>query len=322
MIYSGEERADVGMADFSSIVDEMLALLKVSVTKRAVIDAHLDQDLPPIRGSAAQVRQIVLNLITNSSDAIKDRDGVIRVITRRVTVNGESGAALSKTLADGEYVQLEVSDTGRGMSAETQAKVFDPFFSTKSAGRGLGLAVVQGIVRSLGGAIHLTSEPNKGTTFQVLLPSRARDAHENRLAHNGEKVGVLTQHGTILVVEDEDALRQATVKMLRKTGFKVFEVADGTAAIARLRADADKVDVMLLDLTIPGASHHEVIAEAAKAKPNIGVILTSAYSDETIGGWSPLIVSFIRKPFQFEDLLETLRRSLPGGRKYKEHGSA
>jgi PAS domain S-box-containing protein len=314
MIYSGTESRDVGLVDLSSIVDEMLALLKVSVTKRAVIEGHLDRDLPAIRASAAQLRQIVLNLITNSSDAIGDRDGVIRVITKRVALKGASAAASFPTLADGDYVQLEVSDTGRGMSTETQAKVFDPFYSTKSAGRGLGLAVVQGIVRSIGGAIHLTSEPDRGTSFQVLLPCAESAAHTTGLGGNERKVVAPTQHGTVLVVEDEDPLRQAVVKMLRKTGLEVFEAADGVSAIARLRTDGDQVDVMLLDLTIPGASHHEVIAEAAKAKPNMAVILTSAYSRETIAGeTSPLpIRSFIRKPFQFGSLVNTIRNALSG----------
>ena len=125
---------------------------------------------------------------------------------------------------------------------------------------------------------------------------------------------VPTQHGTVLVVEDEDHLRHAIVKMLRMTGLEVFEAADGASAIARLRADGDKVDVMLLDLTLPGASYHEVVAEAAKAKPDMGVILTSAYSREMIGvEISPLpIRGFIRKPFQFGDLLSTLRNALSG----------
>ena len=121
------------------------------------------------------------------------------------------------------------------------------------------------------------------------------------------------QRGTVLVVEDEEPLREAVVKMLRKAGFAVFEAADGASAIARLRADEDEIDVMLLDLTIPGATHHEVVAEAAKAKPNMGVILTSAYGQEMIGEMSPLqIRGFIRKPFQFRDLLNTLRSALPG----------
>jgi PAS domain S-box-containing protein len=309
MIYAGKESQDFGLVDLSNIVDEMLSLLKVSVTKRAVIEAHLDRDLPAIPASAAHLRQIVLNLVTNSSDAIGDRDGMIRVTTTRVSK--ESAAA---SLADGDYVQLEVSDTGRGMSAETQTKVFDPFFTTKSTGSGLGLAVVQGIVRSLGGAINLTSEPDKGTTFQILLPCAESATHVNALGEKAGTVVVPTQRGTILVVEDEDPLREAIVKMLRKTGLEVFEAADGVSAIARLRADGDKVDVMLLDLTIPGASHDEVVAEAAKAKPNIAVILMSAYSQEMIAGeMSPLpIHGFIRKPFQFGDLFNAIRNARSG----------
>jgi PAS domain S-box-containing protein len=314
MIYAGKESADVGLADLSKTVDEMLSLLKVSVTKRAVIEAHLDGDLPVIHASAAQLRQIVMNLITNASDAIEDRDGVIRVITRRVTLQGESAPNVSSMLPDGDYVQLEVSDTGRGMSPQTQAKVFDPFFTTKSAGRGLGLAVVQGIVRNLGGAIHLTSEPDKGTTFQVLLPCAEATAGSSGPAMFAvRELANPSQHGTVLVVEDEHQLRQAVVKMLRKTGFLVFEAADGCSAIDLLRADGGRIDVMLLDMTIPGASSHEVVAEAANAKPNIRVVLTSAYSQEAMAGAMspPQIRSFIRKPFQFGDLLNTLRSSLP-----------
>src|SRR5262249_18002759 len=158
---AGKENAVAGPADLSKTVEEMLSLLEISVTKHAVIQADLDPDLPAIYASEAQIRQIVMNLITNASDAIGDRDGVIRVITRRMTPRGESDAISSTRLADGNYVELEVSDTGRGMSPETQAKAFDPFFTTKSAGRGLGLAVVQGIVRSLGGAVNVSSEPGK-----------------------------------------------------------------------------------------------------------------------------------------------------------------
>ena len=161
-------------------------------------------------------------------------------------------------------------------------KVFDPFFTTKTAGRGLGLAVVQGIVRSLGGAIQLTSEPNRGTTFQVLLPCAKTTARSDREMSGDTGSSGLCQHGTVLVVEDEGNLRQPIVKMLRKSGFKVLEAADGTSAINLLRANGAGIDVVLLDLTLPGASSREVVEAAANVRANIKVILTSAYSQDMI----------------------------------------
>jgi hypothetical protein len=149
------------------------------------------------------------------------QDGVIRVITRRVTLKRESAGSSFRTLPDGAYLQLEIFDTGRGMSPQTQAKIFDPFFNTKSAGPGLGLAVVQGVVRSLGGAIHLPSEPDKGTTFPVLLPSaETTAAASNHVIFGDGQMAIPSQRGTVLVVEDEDHVRQGIVKMLRKTGFE------------------------------------------------------------------------------------------------------
>jgi PAS domain S-box-containing protein len=310
MIYAGKESSVPGPVDLSKTVDEMLSLLKVSVTKHALIQAELQLDLPAIQANASQIARVVMNLITNASDAIGDRDGKIRVITRRVTLKRQSAAI---ALPDGDYVQLEVTDTGCGMSPQTQAKVFDPFFTTKSAGRGLGLAVVQGIVRSLSGAIQLTSEPDRGTTFQVFLPCAKPTARANGRTMSGDGGdAVPDQHGTLLVVEDEDNLRQPIAKMLRKSGFEVLEAADGTSAIDLLRANGARIDVVLLDMTIPGASSREVVEAAASVQPNITVILTSAYSQDMIEGSmrAPQVCGFIRKPFQLGELRKMLRNSL------------
>jgi len=221
MIYAGKENGVPGPVDLSKTIDEMLSLLKVSVTKRALILVDLQHDLPAIQANAAQIGQVVMNLMTNASDAIGDRDGKIRVITRRVTLKGKAAVI---ALPDGDYVQLEVTDTGSGMSPQTQTKIFDPFFTTKSPGRGLGLAVVQGIVRSLGGAIQLTSEPDRGTTFQVFLPCAKTAASVSGRAMSGDGGDAVPgHHGTVLVVEDEGNLRQPIVKMLRKSGFDVLE---------------------------------------------------------------------------------------------------
>ena len=171
MIYAGQESAAVSLVDVSQIVEETIQLLKVSVSKHATLEVNLAKDLPAIPTNAVLIRQIVMNLVTNASEAIGNRTGVIRVLTKFVKARQDSSGELFDHLAnDDDHVLLEVSDTGSGMSPETQARVFDPFFTTKSMGHGLGLATVDGIVRSLRGKIHLASELGKGTSFQILLP--------------------------------------------------------------------------------------------------------------------------------------------------------
>jgi CheY-like chemotaxis protein len=219
----------------------------------------------------------------------------------------------TKDLEEGDYLQLEVSDTGCGMSQETRSKVFDPFYSTKGAGHGLGLAVVHGIVRSFGGTIDITSEVGRGTTIQVMLPcaetTTAQESSEP--ISEGGDAARLSQEFSVLVVEDEDYLRQGVVRKLRNAGFTVFEVADGTAAIDLLRAKGSRIDVILLDITIPGASSHEVVAETAQVRPDVRVILTSAYSQEMLTPYmnGAQIQGFIRKPYRLGDLVQTLRKA-------------
>src|SRR5262249_10080094 len=196
------------------------------VSKHVTLEIDLTQNLPEVWANAAQIQQIVMNLITNASEAIGDRDGVIHVTTGHVKVSQKSSGAMSDRLAERDYLQLEVSDTGCGMSPETQSKVFDPFFTTKSAGHGLGLSVVDGIVRGLGGAIYVSSEPGRGTKFQILLPPA--DTADGGGTAPGARVmpgfvqSTCTHESTVLVVEDEDPLRQAVVKALRRAGLGVL----------------------------------------------------------------------------------------------------
>jgi PAS domain S-box-containing protein len=312
MIYAGRESATTVPVDLSTIVKEMLELLKVSVSKRAALESDLSQNLPPVRANAAELRQLVMNLVTNASDAIGERDGVIRVTTRYMQIRPTLGGP-SDRLGEGNFVQLEVSDTGSGMPPEVQARVFDPFFTTKPAGHGLGLAIVQGIVHGLGGRILLSSEPGKGTTFQILLPCAETTAEAVSEPAASLPEAVTPSHDpTLLVVEDEGPLRQAVVRVLRQSGFSIVEAADGSSALELFRACGSRIDAILLDMTIPGISSEDIVAEAAKIRPDIRVILTSAYSQETIRGTMnlPQIRAFIRKPFQLGDLLKTLRATL------------
>ena len=312
MIYAGKETAVLELVDVSRIVGAMIELLRVSVPKHTVLETDLGKNLRAVRASAAQIRQIVMNLVTNASQAIEEQDGVIRVSTRCVTVGREGSEVAWKGLAQGDYLQLEVSDTGVGMPPEIQTKVFDPFFTTKSAGRGLGLAVVDGIVRNLLGAIHLKSEPGKGTTVKILLPcaETTADGTEGAVS-SAEEAARPSQQATVLFVEDEDTLRRAVLKMLNNGGLSVIEARDGNAALEAIRTHNSTIDVLFLDLTIPGIPSRQIFEEVKRLRPEVRVIVTSAYpkdtAEERLGG---RVEWFMRKPFRISDLMSLVRQTL------------
>jgi PAS domain S-box-containing protein len=316
MIYSGQDRAVLEPVDISQLVEEMLELLKVSVSKHAVLRTDLGVNLPVVMGNAPRIRQIVMNLMINASEAIGTKGGAIHIGTSCVTGGADLAPDDAVLLPVSEYLRLEISDTGCGMTAGEKARVFDPFFSTKFAGRGLGLAVVQGIVRAHGGAIHLVSAPGQGTTFQIFFPCGGPTAQpESRTDASKAPDRATCIAGTVLLVEDEQSLRLAVAKMLRKQGFSVIEAADGSSAIQLFRAHQEEIDVILLDMTIPGSPSREVIQETARLRPEIKVILMSAYSSETAAASlnAPQIRGFIRKPFQLGALVELLRSTWPSG---------
>jgi PAS domain S-box-containing protein len=312
LTYGGQENPTLEPVNISLLVEEMLQLLRISISKHAVLKAELGPHLQHVFASPAQIRQIVMNLVINASEAIGERDGVIRVTTALVQVNQELRSAVR--LPEGDYVRLEVSDTGSGMSSEVQARIFDPYFTTKSAGRGLGLAIMQRIVRGHGGAINVTSTPGQGTTFQVWLPCTDRKASAERLeiARTVERQ-LPFREGTVLIVEDEDNLRIALAKALRRKGFAVMEAADGNAAMDLVRGQRDDIDVILLDVTLPGISSREIFEEAQRGG-KLKVILMSAYSKDTVNtSFSRLRIDrFIRKPFRLDDLVHELEAVLSG----------
>jgi two-component system cell cycle sensor histidine kinase/response regulator CckA len=310
MIYSGQENGGpIEPVDLSRLVEEMLELLKVSISKHTVLKTDLHQNLPAALGRASQIRQIVMNLIINASEAIGDKGGIIKVTALRTTLPGEPVPNRSLNLPAGDFLKLQVSDTGEGMTEAVRTKVFDPFFSTKFPGRGLGLSVVQGIVRDHGGAINLVSAPGQGTRFEIFLPCVSETAQSSRGAG---KWASRKEHRPppeiVLIVEDEEMLRLAVAKMLRNNGFEVIEAGDGSSALELIAAYKNEIDLMLLDVTLPGVSSREVLEEARRMHPNLKAIVTSAYSRETVdASFAGLrIERFIRKPFQLLDLMGLL----------------
>jgi CheY-like chemotaxis protein/two-component sensor histidine kinase len=314
LIYAGQESEVLELVDVSRTIGEMLELLRASVSKHAAVKTDLGKDLPVVTASPTQLRRVVMNLITNASEALGDQDGVIRVTTKRVRGSRDWAAATLEPLAEGEYVQLEVSDTGRGMDAETQARVFDPFFTSKSEGHGLGLAVVLEIVRGLRGTISIASAPGKGCTFLIFLPCAGQTDQTADSAISPTKDAALQfQTKTVLIVEDEEALRQSISKVARKAGHSVIEASNGSAALELIRARQPHIDVLLLDITLPGASSREVFGEAKRLRPDMKVIVTSAYSEAmATSSLAEMPRYFIRKPYRLGDLMELIREATHG----------
>jgi two-component system, cell cycle sensor histidine kinase and response regulator CckA len=298
MIYCGEESQTLEPVDISRLVSEMLQLLNVSISKRAQLRVDLPTHLATVRANAAQLRQVVLNLVTNASEALGEQEGVITVSVAQVP----SGLGCS---TQGDHIRLVVTDTGCGMTEEMQSKIFDPFFTSKFAGRGLGLASVRGVVRGHGGTINVGSAPGLGSRFEILLPCSGESPRERHpMAGSAAENGAATFDGTVLVVEDEDTLRLAVSQMLRRKGFTVITAANGETGLDLFRTSALQVDVVLLDLTLPGISSREVLGELRRIQPDLKVIITSAYSQDwaqtTLGGQHPWL--YIRKPYQLSQL--------------------
>jgi len=250
-----------------------------------------------------------MNLVLNASEALGGSAGEIDVTTSRALV---SRGDATRDLAAGEYVRLEISDTGRGMSSEVQGRISEPRFTTKRSGGGLGLSVVRRIVRHYGGRIEVQSSPGKGSHFDVLLPSAGGAAVEAGPVPQAVAAVVGETAATLLMVEDEDNLRIPIARLLRRRGYRVIEAADGPAAIEALEKHADSIDVMLLDLTVPGMRCSEVLAAAGRIRPDMWVVLTSAYSRQTASRELvlPNVKGFLRKPYEVNELTRVLAEVL------------
>jgi PAS domain S-box-containing protein len=309
MVYSGQETASYEALQISRLIEDMAELLKLSIPKRVTLKVECEKDLPSIKGNASRIRQVVMNLIINASEAIGEESGTITVSASHVTGGKELAPGSAMELSDGDYVRLEVSDTGPGMTEQQRTRIFDPFFTTKSTGRGLGLAVVQGVVRSHDGAINVLSVPGGGTTFQVFLPTSVQAEREGKTAATDTPAQKVRSAGTVLLVEDEESLRVPIAKTLRNEHFAVIEAVDGSSAIRLLSEHKNEIDLILLDLSIPGSTSREVMETAQQIRPDVKVLIMSAHNENIARNSIDLekTTAYIRKPFRLAELVRMIR---------------
>jgi nitrogen-specific signal transduction histidine kinase/CheY-like chemotaxis protein len=313
LAYSGRGRFVIESIHLSRLIEDVARLVSVMISKKAVLRLDLAADLPPIEGDPAQIRQVVVNLLTNASDALGDRGGEIQVTTgTRQVRNGEWASAFpDRTLPPGTYVFLEVRDTGCGMERSTMDRIFDPFFTTKFTGRGLGLAAVQGIIRGHEGALCVESEPGRGAAFRILLPACAKAPGPSKTPQPVVE-REWQPDGAVLVVDDEPAVRELACQILERSKIKVFAAFDGHDAVRQFEAHSHEIAIVLLDLTMPGLDGGEVFRRLHAERAGIKVILCSGYDEHDLvlklGRAKP--AGFLRKPYSPSELIQALRSAV------------
>jgi PAS domain S-box-containing protein len=316
LAYSGKGQFVIETIQLGKLIGEMVSLLKASISKKAMLGLNFQEPLPALRGDPSQIRQIVMNLVINASEALGEHAGTITLATglMKCTRDDLSDAWFDERLAEGLYIWLEVSDNGCGMDPETRRRIFEPFFTTKFTGRGLGLSAVLGIVRGHRGALKVHSEPGVGTTFKVLFPAVEQDwmvvARPDAVKPAGR------QHaGTILLVDDEESVRTTACRMLERSGFQVLTAADGRKALEIYRARRSEIALVLLDLTMPDLDGEETFHALRQIDPNVRVILSSGYTESEIiprfAGQG--LTGFLQKPYTTTALVDCLRGPLGGG---------
>jgi len=313
LAYSGRGRFTVGLLDLNQAVEELSHLLSVSISKKVALRFHLQEGLPALMAEATQVQQVVMNLVTNASEAIGDAEGIVSIRTGLQVYCAEDLARdfPGQLIEPGSFLTLEVSDTGQGMTPEVQARIFEPFFTTKFTGRGLGLSAMQGIVRGHHGGIRVYSEAGKGTTFKVIFPAGVGEVEDAPVYEVGED---WKGSGTVLVVDDEEGVRLVASDLLKSMGFDVLLAEDGLDALTRYQAATTPVRAVLMDLTMPHLDGVETFRELRRLDPECRVVLTSGYNEqEAVHDFlGKGLAGFVQKPFQRIDLMNALRKALEG----------
>lgn len=314
LAYSGKGRFVTEHLSLSRAVEEMAPLVGGSVPGRLNVRYELAQEMPPIRCDPSQLNQVMVNLVANAAEAIGESSGQI-VVRTGTTYCGRSELAATaffdEDLKVGTYSFLEVEDTGSGMDRETVEKMFDPFFTTRFPGRGLGLPVVLGIVRGHHGAIAVESEPGQGTKVRVLLPV-AEARVELRTAAEPAPDEAWTGSGTVLLIDDEDLVRHIGGQMMQILGFEVLAAEDGRQGIEVFRRHADEIDLVLLDLVMPETSGEEVFAEIRRIRADARVVIVTGFDEqETLRRFEGQEISgFVQKPFRIGALRNKVRAAL------------
>ena len=312
LAYSGKGRLVVKQLNLNQIAEEMPRLLEVSISKRVRLDYRFAPDLPPIEADGTQLLQVIMNLVTNASESIGDRDGTITLTTGTEHLANPQDQVESHgwSLAPGQYVTLEVADTGCGMSPETRRRLFDPFFTTKFSGRGLGLSAMLGILKGHSAGIRIRSREGEGSCFKLYFPACAAGAPPEPANPPARRARVAT--GNILLVDDEPDILEATAELLAAMDFKVVMARDGLEAVELFQASPGAFSLVLMDLTMPRMDGREAFQLMRAREPDLKIVLCSGFNELDVARDFPCtsLAGFLQKPYTFQSLRDVVQQAL------------
>ena len=309
--YAGKGKLLAQPLRVNHVVQNLAQLLRASVSKDVRLELEPSAEPLAVHGDDTQLRQVLLNLVTNAAEAIGPGVGtiVIRTGQQSITDGSPERAHFTDPVRSGSYAYLEVEDTGSGITAADRIKIFDPFFTTKFTGRGLGLAAVLGIVKGHQGTVMVDSSPGHGSRFRVLLPAIDAELLPNARTPEAELGRGYRGSGCVLVVDDEPAVRAATVAILSSSGYRVLEAEGGEAAVRLFAARGSEVDVVLLDLAMPGINGEQTLVELKKLRPDVPVVLLTAYAEDELrlSAIRAQLAGIVAKPFSYEELVNAVK---------------
>jgi PAS domain S-box-containing protein len=308
LAYAGKGAQKYETGDLHALAEETLALARVGVPKKALLELRGEAGCT-VRGDLTQLRQLLMNLVTNAGEAIGEgNSGTVTITLQRKTLRPEDFEnSLLERAEPGEYVIIEVTDDGCGMDDDTRGRLFDPFFTTKVTGRGLGMSAALGIVRGHGGALWVRSSLGAGSTFRIALP-----ASNAQLPAPPPEAAVPSRERVVLVAEDDPIVRKLTRITLQRAGFEVIEARDGREALELFQANAGRIGVALVDSLMPGFSGSEVMRGIRSSHPDFPVVVCSGDVHDASAHGQPTAV--LAKPWQPDDLVRVLETSLDEGR--------
>jgi len=313
LAYAGKAKLSNGHADVSNMVKEMSQLLEVSLTKGVGIEYHLSEDLPRIQIESVHMQQLLINLIMNANEAMQQLSGNIKISTGTMLVDEHTTGFKSKsTPCAGTYVYLEVVDNGCGMDKETQAKLFDAFYTTKGTGHGLGMCTILNIVCGHQGLIKVVSESEKGTMVKVAFPAMVNQNQDDNMIEEYDALNKIHLGGKVLLVDDEDVVLETMQVMLEDLGCETLLAQDGEQAIAMYKQHQDEIALVLLDFTMPKMSGQACVSALQTLNKNVKIILCSGYAeDDVCSRFQPNdLTAFLPKPCHLKQLYHALKKAL------------